>query len=97
MENMVFEFDGINKIQKSSLVGIKKSKDVEISFNLPKEDKCRVVVNSEINTDENLWKDLLDRFFLINNSHVDIQINDFGAKPSTISFRLNEALELACE
>lgn len=97
MGNIVFEFEGINKIQKDSLVGSKKFKDVEISFKLAREDKCSVIVNSEVNTDGDLWKDLLDRFFLVNDIHADIEVNDFGAKPSTITFRLNQALELASE
>lgn len=97
MENIVFKFDGIDKVNKESVVGSQKPKDVEIKFSSPKSEKSEVVINSEINTDENLWESLLDRFFLINNAHVDIEINDFGAKPSTISFRLSEALELVCE
>lgn len=97
MENLVFEYNGSNNIKRNSFVGLNKIKDVEISFHLPKDDISKVTIDSEKNTDEKLWKSLLDRFFLINDIHADIQINDFGAKPSTITFRLNEALELACE
>lgn len=95
MENLLLEFNGTRDINKESIAGIAKKKDVEIKIKKANESKSKVTINSDINTDKNLWEALLDRFFLVSEIHADIEINDFGAKPSTISFRLNEALEIA--
>lgn len=95
MENLVLEFDGIKAIDKESISGVAKKKDVEVKIKKADGNKSKVTINSDKNTDENLWEALLYRFFLVNEIHADIEINDLGAKPSTISFRLNEALETA--
>lgn len=94
MSTFVFEYDlGEKNILKSIIVGENKKKDLLVKLNKSQSDKTVVNINSEANIDENLWKDIIDRFMMLNNLNAYIEIDDGGAKPGTILFRLNEAVE----
>lgn len=96
MENLILNYNGNKKINTECCIGQQSPKQVEIKLSFPKTEVCKVTVNSDVNEDSNLWKSIMDRFFLINDIHADIEINDFGAKPSTILFKLLQAMEVSC-
>lgn len=94
MCTFVFEYElGQKNITENITTGEYKKKDVLVKLSQSQDDKTIVNINSEVNTDENLWKDILDRFMMMNDLNAYIEINDGGAKPGTVLFRLNEAVE----
>ncbi|WP_455543877.1 hypothetical protein [Intestinibacter sp.] len=94
MSTFVFEYKIDEKnIDKYLVAGENKKKDASVKLSKVTDNKMVVTINSEVNTDKDLWKDIIDRFILINGINANILIEDGGAKPGTILFRLNEAIE----
>jgi malonate decarboxylase delta subunit len=95
MEKLTFEYAATKSVPKRAYVGVVGSGDLEILLEPIEEKKSYVVVRTRFDGFEEIWKDILDRFFEDNDIAVKIEINDFGATPGMVTMRLLQALEVS--
>ena len=97
MEKLTFEYAATKSVHKRAYVGVVGSGDLEILLEPIEEKKAYVVVRTRFDGFEQIWKDMLDRFFQDNEIAVKIEINDFGATPGMVTMRLLQALEVSLD
>lgn len=97
MEKLTFEYAATKSVPKRAYVGVVGSGDLEILLEPIEEKKAYVVVRTRFDGFEQIWKDILDRFFEDNDIAVKIEINDFGATPGMVTMRLLQALEVSLD
>jgi malonate decarboxylase delta subunit len=95
MEKLTFEYASTKSVPKRAYVGVVGSGDLEILLEPIEEKKAYVVVRTRFDGFEQIWRDMLDRFFEDNDIAVKIEINDFGATPGMVTMRLLQALEVS--
>jgi malonate decarboxylase delta subunit len=95
MEKLSFEYAATKSVPKRAYVGVVGSGDLEILLEPIEEKKAYVVVRTRFDGFEQIWRDMLDRFFEENDIAVKIEINDFGATPGMVTMRLLQALEVS--
>lgn len=95
MEKLTFEYAATKSVPKRAYVGVVGSGDLEILLEPIEEKKAYVVVRTRFDGFEQIWRDMLDRFFEDNDIAVKIEINDFGATPGMVTMRLLQALEVS--
>jgi malonate decarboxylase delta subunit len=86
---------GGTPVTTRSHVGVVASGNLEVLCEPPSGDGATVVVNTSVNGYEKIWRATIERFLQRHDFAADIEINDFGATPATVSLRLEQALELA--
>jgi malonate decarboxylase delta subunit len=96
METMNYKYTATNEVRQSAHVGMVSLGDLEIVLEPIKEKNAYVVVRTKVDGCGEIWKNILDRFFLENAIAVNIRINDLGARPGKINMRLFQALEVSC-
>ena len=95
MEKFTFDYPVTKKLVNHAHIGVAGSGDLEILVQpCELEDTARVIVRTSVDGFKQIWKDVLDRFFTVNNYAVSIHINDFGATPGVVSLRLAQAFEV---
>lgn len=97
MEKLTFEYASTKSVPKRAYVGVVGSGDLEILLEPIEEKKAYVVVRTRFDGFEQIWRDMLDRFFEDNDIAVKIEINDFGATPGMVTMRLLQALEVSID
>ena len=97
MEKLTFEYAATKSVPKRAYVGVVGSGDLEILLEPIEEKKAYVVVRTRFDGFEQIWRDMLDRFFEDNDIAVKIEINDFGATPGMVTMRLLQALEVSLD
>lgn len=97
MEKLTFEYAATKSVPKRAYVGVVGSGDLEILLEPIEEKKAYVVVRTRFDGFEQIWKDILDRFFEDNDIAVKIEVNDFGATPGMVTMRLLQALEVSLD
>lgn len=97
MEKLTFEYAATKSVPKRAYVGVVGSGDLEILLEPIEEKKAYVVVRTRFDGFEQIWRDMLDRFFEDNDIAVKIEINDFGATPGMVTMRLLQALEVSID
>ncbi len=94
MEKLIFEYPATKLIPKGAFVGVVSSGDLEILLEPIDGFKAYVVVRTRFDGFRQVWKDILDKFFIENAISAKIEINDFGATPGMVNLRLLQALEV---
>lgn len=97
MEKLTFEYAATKSVPKRAYVGVVGSGDLEILLEPIEEKKAYIVVRTRFDGFEQIWRDMLDRFFEDNDIAVKIEINDFGATPGMVTMRLLQALEVSLD
>ena len=97
MEKLTFEYAATKSVPKRAYVGVVGSGDLEILLEPIEEKKAYVLVRTRFDGFEQIWKDILDRFFEDNDIAVKIEVNDFGATPGMVTMRLLQALEVSID
>ncbi|BCN32665.1 malonate decarboxylase subunit delta [Anaeromicropila herbilytica] len=95
MERLTFEYAATKSVPKRAYVGVVGSGDLEVLLEPLEDKKAYVTVRTRFDGFEQIWKDILDRFFENNDIAAKIEINDFGATPGMVSMRLLQALEVS--
>lgn len=98
METMKFSYEAEKTVARHAHVGVVGSGDLEILLEPSKELIACIVIRTGFNGYKEIWKNILDRFFMENKVAVNLTINDFGATPGMVALRLRQVLEVAdCE
>lgn len=95
MDKLNFEYSATKSVSKRAHVGVVGSGDLEVLLEPIEGNKSYVLVRTRFDGFEQIWKDILDRFFSNNDIAVKMEINDFGATPGVVSLRLLQALEVS--
>jgi malonate decarboxylase delta subunit len=85
METLNFEYEAKGPLPRRAHVGVVGSGDLEVLI----EPSSKPTAYSQV------WKAVLDRFFSRFERAANVEINDFGATPGTVTLRLEQAVEAA--
>jgi malonate decarboxylase delta subunit len=91
----VFEFPATKTLKQRAHVGVVGSGDLEVLIQPNNEGKVIVEVRTGTDGFGAVWKTVLERFFKENDTAMNVSINDFGATPGMVTFRLAQALEVS--
>ena len=95
MQEFVIERSGGVPVSRRAHVGVVGSGNLEILCEPPTGDRAVVHVRTTVDGFERIWNATVERFLQRRNVAADIEINDFGATPATVTLRLEQALEIA--
>lgn len=93
MQEFVVERDGGAPVAGRAHVGVVASGNLEVLVEPPAGERARVVVRTTVDGFESIWRAVLARFLERHAIAADIEINDFGATPATVTLRLEQGLE----
>ncbi len=93
MQTIVVERPGGTPVSGRACVGVVASGNLEVLCEPPTGARARVVVNTTVDGYETIWRTVLERFLARHAIAADLEINDFGATPATVTLRLEQALE----
>ncbi|RFA08115.1 malonate decarboxylase acyl carrier protein [Subtercola boreus] len=93
MHTFEFEFPGDRPAQQRAHVGVVGSGDLEILVSPSADGAAVVQVRTSVDGFDDVWRNVLERFFTRYGLTGAIQINDFGATPGVVSIRLLQALD----
>jgi malonate decarboxylase delta subunit len=82
-------------LKRRAHVGVVGSGDLEVLMEPSPKPTVHVRVRTSVNGYAQVWKQVLDRFFSRFEYAAEIEINDFGATPGTVTLRLEQAAEEA--
>jgi malonate decarboxylase delta subunit len=95
MQRLTMERAGGTPVRTRAHVGVVASGNLEVLCEPPTANAATVIVNTSVNGYEKIWRATIERFLQRHDFAANIEINDFGATPATVSLRLEQALELA--
>ena len=95
MQRLTFERPGGAPLGMRAHVGAVASGNLEVLYEPTQEAVARVIVTTSVDGYEAIWRATIDRFLRRHTFSGDIEINDFGATPATVTLRLEQAVELA--
>lgn len=95
MRTFEFEFPGDRPAIRHAHVGVVGSGDLEILVVPGPGDVADVKIRTSVDGFDEIWRNVLSRFFTRYGLTGSIQINDFGATPGVVSIRLLQALDQA--
>jgi malonate decarboxylase delta subunit len=93
MQEIVVERLGGTPVQGRAHVGVVASGNLEVLCEPPSTPGARIVVRTTVDGFEPIWRAVLARFLRNHAIAADVEINDFGATPATVTLRLEQALE----
>jgi malonate decarboxylase delta subunit len=93
METLNFEFEAKGQLTRRAHVGVVGSGDLEVLIEPSSKPIAQVRVRTSVNGYSQVWKAVLDRFFSRFERAANVEINDFGATPGTVTLRLEQAAE----
>lgn len=94
MENLQFQFETSQPIQKAAHIGVVGSGDLEIILEPIDGTKTEVSILTGSDGFGEVWGNVLTRFFNRYPITAKITIHDFGATPGVVMLRLTQALEV---
>ncbi|MBD5657309.1 MAG: malonate decarboxylase acyl carrier protein [Candidatus Eremiobacteraeota bacterium] len=95
MQEFVIERAGGVPVGRRAHVGVVGSGNLEILCEPPSAARARVRIRTTVDGFERIWTLTVERFLRSHDIAADIEINDFGATPATVTLRLEQALEIA--
>jgi malonate decarboxylase delta subunit len=95
METLNFEYEAKGPLKRRAHVGVVSSGDLEVLIEPSNKSTAQVRVRTSVDGYANIWKAVLDRFFSRFEYAANVEINDFGATPGTVTLRLEQAAEEA--
>ena len=93
MQEFTIERSGGDPVRGRAHVGVVASGNLEVLCEPPRGVGARVRVRTTVDGYETIWRTVVARFLDRRPIAADIEINDFGATPATVSLRLEQALE----
>lgn len=93
MEQLAYQYQTSQPINKRVHVGVVGSGDLEILMFPTKKSESTVKVCTGSDGFDEVWGNVLTRFFDRYPISADIVINDFGATPGVVYLRLTQAME----
>lgn len=94
METLNFDYEARQPLTGRAHVGVVGSGDLEVLIEPSDDPATRVRVRTSVDGFGQVWKATLDRFFSHFDHAAQVEINDFGATPGTVTLRLEQAAEL---
>jgi malonate decarboxylase delta subunit len=95
MQEIIVERPGGIPVSRRAHVGVVGSGNLEILCEPPSAAGARVRIRTTVDGFEGIWTLTVQRFLASRDVAADIEINDFGATPATVTLRLQQALEIA--
>ncbi len=95
MHEFVIDRAGGEPVRARAHVGVVASGNLEVLCEPPHRSGARIVVRTTVDGYEAIWRAVIARFLERHPIAAEIEINDFGATPATVSLRLEQALEIA--
>lgn len=95
MQTLRFDYPASEVVMRSAHVGVVGSGDLEVLLEPSQDRAAHVSVRTSVDGYDQVWKNVLDRFFARFRGAADIQINDFGATPGMVTLRLEQAAEVS--
>lgn len=94
MEVLKYDYPAAKSpFEKKVHIGVVGSGDLEVLMEPSNDGAAHVVITTSVNGYDQIWKDVIDRFFTRFNGAASIEINDFGATPGMVALRLDQAAE----
>jgi malonate decarboxylase delta subunit len=93
METLKFEYEAKERLTRRAYVGVVGSGDLEVLIEPSSQSTSHVRVRTSVDGYAQIWKAVLDRFFSRFEQAAQVEINDFGATPGTVTLRLEQAAE----
>src|SRR5260370_39300039 len=93
METLNFEYAAREQWPRRAHVGVVGSGDLEVWIEPSSQSTSHVRVRTSVDGYAQIWKAVLDRFFSRFAQAAQIEINDFGATPGTVTLRLEQAAD----
>ncbi|GAA1444240.1 malonate decarboxylase subunit delta [Leifsonia poae] len=93
MQTIEFEFPGGRPAIQRAHIGVVGSGDLEVLITPGSADLASVRVRTSVDGFDEIWRNVLSRFFTRYGLTGSIEINDFGATPAVVSIRLLQALD----
>jgi malonate decarboxylase delta subunit len=97
MHTFEFAFPGSRPAVRRAHVGVVGSGDLEVLVTPGTEATASVRVRTSIDGFDDIWQNVLSRFFTRYGLTGSVEINDFGATPGVVSIRLLQALDQATD
>jgi malonate decarboxylase delta subunit len=93
MQTLSFDYPASRPVSRRAHVGVVGSGDLEVLLGPSPDGQAHVAVRTSADGFEDVWREVLDRFFARNDLAAAIEINDAGATPGTVYLRLAQAAE----
>jgi malonate decarboxylase delta subunit len=93
METLEFEYPCSVRIKQRAHVGVVGSGDLEVLLSPLAGERAEVRIRTSVDGFSDVWKAVLDRFFVRYARAAKFEINDFGATPGVVMLRLVEAVD----
>jgi len=93
MDIFTLRYPARKQVLHRAHVGVVGSGDLEILLEPAPGHKAIVNIRTSVDGHQPTWRAVLDRFFLRYQGAAKIDINDFGATPGVVAFRLQQAVE----
>ena len=93
METLNFEYEAKGRVTRRAHVGVVGSGDLEVLIEPSSRSTSHVRVRTSVDGYAQIWKAVLERFFSRFEQAAQVEINDFGATPGTVTLRLEQAAE----
>jgi triphosphoribosyl-dephospho-CoA synthase len=95
MELLEFDYPAKRKISHRAHIGVVGSGDLEVLLEPSPTESAHVRIRTTVDGFGDTWKAVLDRFFARYDGAAQIEINDAGATPGSVLFRLEQAVEMS--
>jgi malonate decarboxylase delta subunit len=93
MQEYAYSYPATEQVARRAHVGVVGSGDLEILLEPSADGQAHVRVRTSVDGYDQVWKNVLDRFFARFAGAASIEINDFGATPGMVMLRLEQAAE----
>jgi malonate decarboxylase delta subunit len=93
METLTFSYEAKGTLTRRAHVGVVGSGDLEVLIEPSNQPIAQFRVRTSVDGYADVWKAVLDRFFAGFEYAANVEINDFGATPGTVTLRLEQAAE----
>lgn len=93
MQTFDFAFPGDRPATRAAHIGVVGSGDLEVLVTPGPSESAIVHIRTSVDGFDDVWRNVLERFFTRYGLAGSIEINDFGATPGIVSIRLLQALD----
>ena len=95
MQTLTYDFPATDPTATRVHIGVVASGDLEILLEPGQRQRAQVRVRTSVDGFEEVWREVLARFFARTPLAGRWELNDFGATPGVVSLRLRQAAEAA--
>jgi len=93
MQAYAFDYPAAEPVARRAHVGVVGSGDLEVLLEPSPDGRAHVAIRTSVDGFDQVWRNVLDRFFTRYRGAASIEINDFGATPGMVMLRLEQADE----